>query len=354
MSTAATSSGPGWFARTSVQAIVLGAFFFLTVPLALALVGRPDTVEPWLPIYGVTFGLTHFLITGLLYLDARNLRYFASSWTNRLVYFAIPVGILAFMDALAVVPMGRIGEAAHGFLFYFIMFANFLHVSRQSFGVLQLFKREAQASFSPTLRSLENLFFLALVTGQFVTFARGETYDGSPEVQLVIGMIVLLFALVFGLHLHALRQGASRREDWIPIAHFTLQAVAGALVVWRTGLLQVALAMHYVEYHVAVLPRFFHAPVDRASRVDRLRSWLGRLPLLFYAGLLMVAWGFWLSQRTQVYVAPDAASLPMRLLVHSLDGIFLCHFFVEAFLWKFSKPHYRDTLGPLYFARRPG
>jgi hypothetical protein len=356
MATTATSFGPGWFARTSVQTVVLGAFFFLTLPLAVAVVAWSDVATPWLPLYGVTFGLTHFLITGLLYLDSRNLRYFASTWTNRIVYFAVPLGILVFMDLLAVVPMGRLGDGANAFLFYFIMFANFLHVSRQSFGVLQLFKREASASFSPTLRQLENLFFLGLVTGQFVTFLRGEEYDASPEVLPVTGMVVLLFFLVLGMHLAALRtaarRGGARREDWVPAAHFTLQAVAGALVIWQTGLLQIALAMHYVEYHVAVLPRFFHAPVEPGSRIDRLRSWLGRIPLLFYAGLLMAAWGLWLSQRTQVYLAPDAAGLPMRLLVHSLDGIFLCHFFVEAFLWKFSKPHYRDTLGPLYFARR--
>jgi len=31
------------------------------------------------------------------------------------------------------------------------------------------------------------------------------------------------------------------------------------------------------------------------------------------------------------------------------DGMFLLHYFVEAFLWKFGNPYYRKTLGPLYF-----
>jgi hypothetical protein len=349
----AASTTPGYFARASVQALVIGAFFFLTVPIMLALVTWTDSTQPLLPLYGVTLGLTHFLITGLIYLDGRNLRYFASTWRNRLVYFAIPIAILVFMDVLAVVPMGEFGVGAHTFMYFFVMFANFLHVSRQSFGVLQLFKREASASHSDTLRSLENLFFLSLVLSQFITFARGGEYDAAAfEVQLVSVFTIALFALVFAIHVSALRQGVSGRADWLPIVHFTLQAVSGSLVVYRSGYVDIALAMHYVEYHTVVMPRFFHAPLDRTSRADRLRGAMRAIPLLFYAGLLMVAWGFWFGQRTDIYLEPAAASMPMRLLVHSLDGIFLFHFFIDAFLWKFSKPHYRETLGPLYFSRR--
>ena len=34
------------------------------------------------------------------------------------------------------------------------------------------------------------------------------------------------------------------------------------------------------------------------------------------------------------------------------DGIFVFHYFVEMFIWKFSEPYYRQTLGPLYFAKK--
>jgi len=351
MTAPAIPAQTSYFSRASVQTIVLGAFVFLTVPTVSLLMLWGEAVQPWLPLYGVTFGLTHFLITGLIYLDARNLRYFASSWRNRLIYFGVPIAILVFMDALAVVPMGQFGHDAHSFLFYFVMFVNFLHVSRQSFGVLQLFKRETTAKHSETLRSLENLFFIALVLGQFMTFSGTGEYDaGSLEVKLVTGLTGLLFVLVFGTHVLALRKGASRRADWIPVVHFTLQATSGALVVWRSGLVDLSLAMHYVEYHVVMMPRVFDAPVERTSRADRTRALLSKVPLLFYAGLLMVAWGFWFAQRTEIYGNPEAASIPMRLLIHSLDGLFLFHFFIEAFIWKFSKPHYRDTLGPVYFA----
>ena len=39
-------------------------------------------------------------------------------------------------------------------------------------------------------------------------------------------------------------------------------------------------------------------------------------------------------------------------LVALFNGLFVFHYFVEMFIWKFSEPHYRQTLGPLYFAKK--
>jgi hypothetical protein len=41
-------------------------------------------------------------------------------------------------------------------------------------------------------------------------------------------------------------------------------------------------------------------------------------------------------------------SIPLGLLVHVFDGIFLVHYVLDAWLWKFSDPYYRSTLTPLY------
>jgi hypothetical protein len=40
-------------------------------------------------------------------------------------------------------------------------------------------------------------------------------------------------------------------------------------------------------------------------------------------------------------------------LLNLLNGIFMAHYFVEAFLWKFGEPFYRKTLTPLYFPSAP-
>ena len=40
-------------------------------------------------------------------------------------------------------------------------------------------------------------------------------------------------------------------------------------------------------------------------------------------------------------------------LLAIFDGLFVFHYFVEMFVWRFSEPHYRQTLGPLYFTAKP-
>ena len=78
------------------------------------------------------------------------------------------------------------------------------------------------------------------------------------------------------------------------------------------------------------------------ARLPESRTWLGvrvsasSLRLLFEA-----PW----RRRVVVFALVTA-------LVAVFDGIFVFHYFVEMFIWKFSEPHYRQTLGPLYFAKK--
>ena len=37
------------------------------------------------------------------------------------------------------------------------------------------------------------------------------------------------------------------------------------------------------------------------------------------------------------------------VLIALFDGIFVFHYFVEMFIWKFSDPHFRKMLAGLYF-----
>jgi len=45
--------------------------------------------------------------------------------------------------------------------------------------------------------------------------------------------------------------------------------------------------------------------------------------------------------------------MPVALLVHAFDGIFLLHYVLDALLWKFRDPYYAARLAPLYFAPAP-
>ena len=45
------------------------------------------------------------------------------------------------------------------------------------------------------------------------------------------------------------------------------------------------------------------------------------------------------------------APLKAKYTMHMLAGIYLFHFYVDAFLWRFSNPHWKGMLGPLYFKK---
>ena len=40
------------------------------------------------------------------------------------------------------------------------------------------------------------------------------------------------------------------------------------------------------------------------------------------------------------------------LLANLFSGMYVFHYFVEAFIWKFRDPYYRKTLSPIYFPGR--
>src|SRR5262245_56729701 len=90
----------GYFQRTLPVALILGAFLVLTIPLTFLALYYPDSPELFRLelVYLLGLGITHFVITPTIYLQSANLRYFNSTWRNRLIYFAIPVAIFAFFD----------------------------------------------------------------------------------------------------------------------------------------------------------------------------------------------------------------------------------------------------------------
>ena len=85
----------GYFQKSGPTALILSAFFVFTLPLAYLAWAHPDSPE-FLRLellYLCGLGVTHFVITPVIYLQSSNLRFFASNWRNRLIYFAIPIAI---------------------------------------------------------------------------------------------------------------------------------------------------------------------------------------------------------------------------------------------------------------------
>lgn len=118
------------------------------------------------------------------------------------------------------------------------------------------------------------------------------------------------------------------------------------------------LAIHYVEYHVLMVPRCFRTPLDDNSRVDRAYGWLRDRPILFcivILGLAALVTGGSIAGMGAAMGAPitDFSSpISYLVLIALFDGIFVFHYFVEMFIWKFSDPHFRKQLSGLYFSPR--
>ncbi len=364
----------GFFDPPGPARLVVGTFAAVTLPLAAVTLLAPSGELLW--VYLWLFGMTHFVLTLTVYLQWQNLRHFAGTWPRRLLFFGLPVGIFVLFDALHA---GRIGMTFPVFALVFwggVRLLDFNHFNRQSFGVLQLFKGRTRAKYTPRLKKAEDLFFASLTLLLFVTFLSGGVcplLHGSVEpiipVVLPTGAAQALFV---GLGVSAVSLGGGcgveLRRQWttagrpagfgLAVGYLLVQALAAVLAALYLPLYAAALAVHYVEYHVLMYPRCFHSRLDSSARVDRLFGKLRESRLVFYAAIVTAAGVVTLSaaagmgsmgRHPGVFTEPRG----YLVLIAAFDGLFVFHYVVEMFIWRFADPHFRQQLSGLYFAPKP-
>jgi hypothetical protein len=338
--------------------LIFGAFFALTIPLSLVVGAHLGTALSTMEsfalstpaqVYLCALGLTHFFLTLTIYFQRGNLRYFASSVRNRVIFFAVPIAIFVFFDLYHALGINLRFAGFAALLFVAIRFFDFLHFNRQSFGVHQLFKGKSGTLFPAWMRKAEQGYFLTLVVLIFLTFLAAD-HRANPASPMFLGAVAIAAAffgaILYGYALAARK--ASRPGNLLrPLGYLFLQSAAAALAIYSTALYLFALAIHYVEYHVLMAPRCFKTKLDETSRVDRWYGRLRRHKVVFYVALLAIsALYMWLSESGGTV---KDSPVTYALLIHVFDGLFVFHYFVEAFIWKFGDPYFRQTLGPLYF-----
>lgn len=318
-------------------AIVAGAFLVIYLPL-LGLQVVPSFVAalPYLTLaHAVGLGTTHFFITLTVYFDRDNRSYFRSSARNRLIYFVAPLFILGSLAWIEASGARARYPAAVGYVFAAIRFFDFFHVGRQSFGMLQLWKRPAASALPAWSRHAENALFVGIALLQWLTFRSGGSFASAGPLHGAGAL--LLLALFVVLAFGYLRAGAL-----LPLSYLSMQAFAGAGAIYDTRLYLVGLTLHYVEYHAMMYPRCFRAePAAWGAR--GFTAVLRRHPSLLYALLFAIVIAFELRTVLGAGAPPNA-----QYFVRIFDGIFLLHYFLEAFLWKLRDPYYRRRLAPLY------
>lgn len=352
---------------------ILGAFFLLTVPLCVLRCRNPGRrTDALSATYVVALGFTHFALTWTLYLRSANREYFCSSRRNAALYVALPPAFIVLFAALGYLDIHALPsetptmrkQSAPYVLPYSIVLkaADYYHVVRQSFGVLQLLK--AKTPLPAWQRRLENYFFLGMALLQIHAFVRDLPAGSVPERQreqfdriaaLLFAVPALLFLIVSAnFIITAALNRRNRANTLISFLYFVLQSISSAIVVYRPSLYRYALAMHYVEYHILMVPRCFDADLDLERRSDRLVAWLRQHKAAFYLGLLGVAAWIGSDLLLELFGIRLTKSQKLgRFMVNATNGIFVSHYFVEAFVWKFGNPFYRGQLRPLYFGRTP-
>ncbi len=367
----AVSPTPGYFQRTLPVYLILGTFLVVTLPLSFFALLNPDSaqVSRLQFAYICVFGLTHFVLTPTIYLQSNNLRYFNSSWRNRVLYFVIPIAILVGFDLYLVLGIAVLFPSFNMLFRLAIRLLDFNHFARQSFGVLQLFKVRSGTSFPSWLKRAESLYFFSVPVTLLMTFLQGGICRmDSLLVQLVLAVAACLFIIVLLGYGLTLARSTKPAAVIPPLIYFLFQTASALLAYYCTALYAFALAMHYVEYHVLMMPRCFYTQLDTAKKPDRIFALLRRNKFVFYG--LVLALAVVATLLTSLSIAAMAAMMGQAvelareslrtdsstlylLLIAAFDGIFVFHYFVESFIWRFSDPYYRQTLGPLYFASKP-
>jgi hypothetical protein len=344
-----SAAGTRYFERRGPIALILGVFVLCVVPLALLqLIPNYLGFVPHLTLFvAVGLGTSHFFLTLAVFLDAQHRAYFASSRQRQLLYFGLPaliLGLLAWIEAAQL----RASHAAAVTLFFSVVrFLDFLHVGRQGYGMLQLLKRPPAghvASHPEWLRPSENALFVGLAVMQWQTFWLGGQWSADRMQALLPALgFGALAAAIASQHVRAILRGQPRA--WVPATYFVIQAACSAAAVYRTSLYITVLAVHYLEYHVIMYPRLAAQP-SSATTARTPRAFALR-PLFVYATLAIVVVAFELRNTF------TPGSFASSFLIHIFDGIFLLHYTLDAFLWRFGQPFYRTRLGPLYFEPIP-
>jgi hypothetical protein len=122
--------------------------------------------------------------------------------------------------------------------------------------------------------------------------------------------------------------------------------VAGACItIYRFELYVITLGMHYVEYHVLMVPRIASRPAGAEQA-----GWSPvRKVAVAYALALAAAIFFYIQDWVP---EPASHSQLVWAAANLFSGVFLAHYFLERMVWRFSDPFYGSALGPIYFPGR--
>ena len=357
---------PAYFERRGPANVILASFAFLTLPVAAVVLLLPDADAPF-RLYFWLLGGTHIVVTLTVYGSRANRSHFATDRRAVAVFVAAPVLIVAaYVACFSLKMAGAVPLAAVAF-WAFVRFMNFFHLTRQTFGVLQLFKARARGQFPAWGKRCENGTGLALVAALMVTHAAGgicplflgvsnPLYTPSLSAEWLIPLWLACVAAAVGLFaasavgLVRAKPANGSREA---VLYFAFQFLGTVAAAFFLPLYLASLAIHYVEYHVLMVPRIAAQPLDPECRIDRTFGWLRARPLAFVAVILILSALVTTGMGSMDFLPPaDSELIAWGVVLSAFDALVLIHYVLEMFIWKFSDPHFRRSMNGVYFTPR--
>ena len=335
----------GW-----IQSVWFDCCFFLLSPLAgvmliaghLWLPPRAGTLLAFAGFYFV--GVPHYLSTLTFYLGDDNLRQYR---LRPMAFFVGPPLLLVAVTCLWwVLDLRPLLKAA-------LYTWNIYHVSRQSVGILSIYR---QLNGGP--RS-ERTLALAAILSSTAAMALWPVH-GHPALVLMLGKIhplvlPLLDRLCLGIAAAsciALAWRICRRAIRIrlPELGFLLTSLGlGLPYLWVDDLMLATLAMlmgHFVQYLALVwlLHRRKYGSAQ-GSAGERLLGLIGRHPALLGVVMLVCGSVVWMGARTITSAGGKDAYVCLLLSSNVI------HFYLDGLIWAFRRPDVRQSLAPHLFGR---
>ena len=327
--------------RASLKtSVIFSSFFVLTLPLIIYSIVTSASIDNSLIIrlYFIFFGFTHFCLTPFLYLQNDNVAYFTSSIKKIFIYVVVPILIVVTFSILRITTIRDEYPWIDTALTTFILSFNFYHWSRQCFGILQILKK-IDVKTDSFLILIENMHFILLSIAMIITYLSGGEFSFQ---NFYYAPVLVLFAIT-SITLLLKNYRISSKLLCGPNIYILLQSTAGLLTIYRTQFYIAALAMHYIEYHLVMHTRLFKVSLSDVG-LDKIFSILRKSQVIFYLILFnMACLAAYCISTTKMH--PPVA---FNLFLSIFDGLFVFHFYIEMFVWKFSDPFYKKSIGPLF------
>jgi hypothetical protein len=332
-----------------IQSAAYDLSLFVMAPvLILPLVVGMATGAPRLALVGFVLAFAHYLSTFAFFFWDENQEYHRARW---LAFFGGPVviGLAFFLLVWLRSPLMQLALLAW----------NTYHVSRQSCGLLSLYRHRAGVS-DPAQKELANHAIIA--TNAWFVLWNLETHN--EVFPLLSGLAAALPAILFGafgvlalLGLVRLVRGlraraAAGQAPGLPeLAMLGMSLAFFHPYLWlpsSEGATFVMLLPHYVQYLGLVwLLHRRKFPQPAGSRGQRVLHRLGsRLPLLL--GALALGGLSFLAAKVVLTRAGHVAVFESAYLL-----LAFVHFYLDGLFWAFRDPHVRRSLGPALLLGTP-